>query len=193
MLDREALQEVIKRKKIYRLYEEPPSAAEQPGQRQAAGESRYSGPTNEVRVIDFVHDQLALYPGRWSTALTPVTGVDPRFSYFGEDVVVMWNGPAEQSVIRRMPLGNRTASSSRGTWVCGLAIAVRSWAPVGPTTRLSKHSNSTQQSECLNAHRFLSLLVNSAGATSLPDLGKAETSGSSSPRPGGRARVSSHV
>ena len=134
---------------------------------------------NDVWAMDFVHDQLAT--GRKLRMLTIVDthsrfcpATDPRFTYRGEDVVqTRSSGSAGRAAIQRRSGSTMEASSSRATSICGPAQTTSRWTSPGqesPRTTGSsaarqrmlacargKAFNSKLRSECLNAHRFLTL------------------------------------
>ena len=124
-----------------------------------------SGP-NEVRALDFVHDQLAT--GRKLQILTVVDTFsrnvpvfDARYSYRGEDVVATLDRVCPRigyPKTIRVDQGSEFASRDMDLWAYQRGVTLDFSRPGKPTDNAFIEAfNGRFRTECLNQHWFLSL------------------------------------
>lgn len=121
---------------------------------------------NETWAMDFVHDQLAT--GRKLRILTIVDiwsrwspGIDPRFSYRGEDVVQTLEKICRETGYPktiRVDQGSEFISRDLDLWAYQKGVELDFSRPGKPTDNAFIESfNGSLRAECLNAHWFMSL------------------------------------
>ncbi len=121
---------------------------------------------NDVRAMDFVHDQLAT--GRKLRILTIVDthsrfcpATDPRFTYRGEDVVqtlerICQSGSYPRTI--RVDNGSKFISRDLDLWAYANNVTLDFSRPGKRTDNgFIEAFNSKFRAECLNAHWFLTL------------------------------------
>lgn len=116
--------------------------------------------------MDFVHDQLTM--GKKLSILTVVDthsrlcpAVDPRFAYRGEDVVQTLEKVCAKignPKTIRVDHGSEFISRDLDLWAYANDVTLDFSRPGKPTdSGFIEAFNSKLRSECLNAHRFMSL------------------------------------
>lgn len=121
---------------------------------------------NQTWAMDFVHDQLAT--GRKIRVLTMVDtfsryspAVDPRFSYRGEDVVLLLEKVCRDvgyPQVIRVDQGSEFISRDLDLWAYQKDVILDFSRPGKPTDNAFIESfNGKLRAECLNTHWFMSL------------------------------------
>jgi putative transposase len=125
---------------------------------------RAASTSNEIRAMDFVHDQLAT--GEKIRVLTVVDTfswfspvIDPRFSYQAEDVVRTLEGAcASTGYPKTIRVDQGSEFVSRDLWAYANDATLDFSRPGKPTDNAFIEAfNGRLRAECLNAYRFLTL------------------------------------
>ncbi len=161
----------INMKRVYRLYKEmglqlrnkTPKGRVTAKLRHDRTDAQSPG---EVWAMDFVHDQLAT--GRKLRILTIIDtwsryspGIDPRFSYKGEDVVQTLERICARTgypKMIRVDQGSEFISRDMDLWAYQKGVTLDFSRPGKPTDNAFIESfNGKFRAECLNTHWFLTL------------------------------------